>query len=119
MPRDPVVYLQDILEAVRRVREYTEGLDREDFVVDHRTSDAVLRNLEIIGEAAKRVPDTMRAMSPEIEWRKIAGMRDLLAHVYFEVDLDIAWDVVESKLSPLYSAVEAMLARLGETGSGA
>ena len=71
--------------------------------------DAVLHNLEMIGDAAKRVPPKVRARAPEIEWRKMAGMRDMLAHVYFQVDLVIVWDAVETKLAPLESAVERIL----------
>jgi uncharacterized protein with HEPN domain len=85
-------------------------MDRQAFQGDPKTVDAVLHNLEIVGEAAKRVPPGVRRRAPEIEWRKIAGMRDLIAHVYFQVDLDIVWDVLATKLAPLKSAVERILA---------
>ena len=85
------------------------GAPTPQFKADPKTVDAVLHNLEIIGEAAKRVPAKVRARAPEIEWRKMAGMRDMLAHVYFQVDLVIVWDVVETKLAPLKSAVERIL----------
>jgi uncharacterized protein with HEPN domain len=109
MPRDPLVYLQDLLEACARIRTYTRGMDLGGFLDDPRTSDAVLRNLEIIGEAVKGVPDSLRERAPAIEWRKIAGMRDMLAHAYFEVDLEIAWDVVRNKLPQLVAAVTLLL----------
>jgi uncharacterized protein with HEPN domain len=109
MPRDARVYLQDILEAIARVRQYTVGMDREAFVRDARTVDAVLHNLEILGEAAKRVPPGIRSRIPEVEWRKIVGMRDLLAHVYFQIDLDIVWNVIEAKLEPLSKGIERFL----------
>ena len=69
--------------------------------------DAVLRNLEIIGEAAKRIPPDVRLKMPEIEWMKIAGMRDWLAHAYFQVNADIVWDVIEHKLPELEQAIQA------------
>jgi uncharacterized protein with HEPN domain len=71
----------------------------------------VLHNLEVIGEAAKQVPEPIRVRAPEVEWRKIAGMRDLIAHAYFDVDLAIVWDVVTTKLDPLAVAVRRLLGR--------
>lgn len=108
MPRDADVYLQDILTAIGRIQEFVRGLGREEFMDDARTIDAVLHNLEVIGEAAKQVPESMRIRATEVEWRKIAGMRDLIAHAYFEVDLAIVWDVVTTKLDPLAVAVRAL-----------
>lgn len=108
MPRDPVVYLQDILEAITRIQVYVEGLDRPSFDANQMTVDAVLRNLEIIGEATKRVPGSIRERSPKTEWRKIAGLRDMLAHAYFEVDLEVVWDVVANKLPGFREDVEKL-----------
>jgi uncharacterized protein with HEPN domain len=108
MPREVEVYLRDILAAIAKVELYTAGMDRHAFHGDPKTVDAVLHNLEIVGEAAKRVPPRVRQRAPEIEWRKIAGVRDLIAHVYFQVDLEV--DVLASKLAPLKSAVERILA---------
>ena len=109
MPREPRVYLQDILEAIGRIDDYVRGQDFEAFAEDGRTVDAVLRNLEVVGEAAKRVPETLRVSIPEVEWRKISGMRDVIAHAYFEVDLEIVWDVIRSKLPGLRQAVNRVL----------
>ena len=108
MPHDVRLYLEDMLEAVRRVRSYTAGLDEPSFRADSKTIDAVLRNLEILGEAAKCVPEDVRARAADVEWRKISGMRDFLVHVYFAVNLDIVWDVVTHKLP----ALEPSLVRL-------
>ena len=101
MPRDFEVYLEDIRQAIGKIKSYTAGLDRTAFDHDDRTIDAVIRNLQIIGEAAKMIPESLRADYPIVEWKKIAGLRDILAHQYFEVDLDIIWDVLQNKLPEL------------------
>ena len=101
MPRDFEVYLEDILQAISKIHGYIGGLTRESFARDAMRIDAVIRNLEIIGEAAKIIPESIRAEYPNVEWKKIAGLRDILAHHYFEVDLDIVWDIVQNKLPEL------------------
>ncbi len=101
MPRDFEVYLEDIRQAIGKIQSYTAGITRDMFDQDDRTVDAVIRNLQIIGEAAKAIPDAIRAGYPNVEWKKIAGLRDILAHQYFEVDLDIIWDVLQNKLPEL------------------
>lgn len=113
MPRDPRVYLKDILEAIRRIGAYTEGMDLAAFAGSPMTVDAVIRNLEVIGEAAGRIPEEIRAGSPGIEWRKIIALRNVLAHEYFGVHTKIVWDVVVDKLNPLERACQEILEGLG------
>lgn len=107
MPRDWRVFLDDILECCRRIHTYTAGFDQQQLVSNQLVYDAVLRNLEIIGEAAKRIPAEIRQQMPGVEWTKVAGMRDWLAHAYFYVNADIVWDVVTNKLPMLESTVQS------------
>jgi uncharacterized protein with HEPN domain len=105
------VYLLHILDSVTRALEYTrEGHDA--FLSDTKTQDAVIRNIEIIGEAAKNLSPELKTAYPDIPWKQIAGMRDTLIHRYFGVKLDLVWQVVEDKLPGLKVRVEEILATL-------
>lgn len=108
MPRGAQLYLEDILIAIDTIREYTKGICENDFMQDRKTQDAVVRNLEIIGEAAGHLPDELKANAPEIEWRKMVGLRNLLAHEYFVVSPIMLWDILQSKLEPLKRACERL-----------
>jgi uncharacterized protein with HEPN domain len=109
MSRDLRLYLTDILISGEKVLRYTEGMNFENFVADDRTFDAVIRNLQIIGEAVKNIPDDVRELNPEMEWRKIAGLRDILAHAYFQIEDEIIWDVVQNKVPSLLGIVSQLL----------
>ncbi len=109
MPRDFEVFLQDILEAIEKILSYTIGMSFESFASDSKTFDAVVRNLEIIGEAAKMLPASLRSSAPGVPWRKFAGLRDVLIHQYFGVNSEIIWDVLQNHLPTLRNEVQALL----------
>lgn len=109
MQRTYKVYLSDILEAIQNIQQYTENLSFEDIRKSKMVRDAVIRNLEIIGEAVKNIPDEIKSKYPEIAWRKVAGLRDRLIHRYFEVDFEILWDVITAELPDLKNKISAIL----------
>lgn len=113
MPRDPRVYVEDVLEAIRRIESYTAGMDFVAFAKNAMAIDAVVRNLEVIGEAAGRIPEDVRAAAPGIQWRKIIALRNVLAHEYFGIHTKIVWDVIIDKLEPLGSACRKILQDIG------
>jgi len=109
MPKDYRVYLDDILEAIEKIRDYTELMSFESFYNDPKTIDAVNRNLGIIGEAANRLTDEIKCKYPNIEWHRIIGLRNIIIHDYTSVDLEIIWDIVKNKLSLLEKQVKEIL----------
>jgi uncharacterized protein with HEPN domain len=111
MSRDWTLFLRDILTACEKVPRYTAGMPREAFFADDRTYDAVVRNLEIIGAASKQVPESVPQSLSQIEWPKIGRMRNVQAQVYFGVDPDVLWNVVQHKVPELSRAVAEFLQR--------
>jgi uncharacterized protein with HEPN domain len=107
------LYPSDISDACRKIAEFTTDLNREAFLADARTYDAVVRNLEIIGEAAKHIPAGTREEIPSVPWDRIAGLRNILSHEYFGIDNDILWDVVRNHAPALRRAIESYLKERG------
>jgi uncharacterized protein with HEPN domain len=101
-------YLEDIWKSAKEALEFTEGMTFEEFSRDQRTINAVIRSLEVMGEAAKKVPEDMRAKYPEVPWKEIAGMRDKLIHEYHGVDLRIIWKTVHEDIPLLLPALEKL-----------
>ena len=109
--RRDIDLLRDILESATRIQRYVDRLTLAEFMADTQAQDAVVRNLSIIGEAVKNLSADMRERNPQVEWAKIAGLRDRLVHDYFSLDWDILWDVVRSKIPALKDDVVVLLPR--------
>ncbi len=110
--RDVKLFLCDILEAISKIEKFVEGMDYDSFVQDEKTRDAVVRNLEIIGEAAKNLPDEFKKEHSGIPWKAMAGMRDKLIHAYFGVSVSIVWETVKNDLPALKRQVKHLLDEL-------
>lgn len=115
MMKDPQVFLQHIIECIKNIEIDTKNYDAEKFIRIRRTQDAVLRNLEIMGEAVKNLPDDLKREHPEVSWKKVARFRDILIHFYFGVDLNIVWNVVREDLPELKKNIEKILKEIQNT----
>jgi uncharacterized protein with HEPN domain len=107
--RNYKLYLKDIFEAMTSVQSFIEGMDFDAFVVDDKTVSDVVMKLQIIGEAAKNVPETIREKYAHVPWQLMAGMRDRLVHGYFEVNYSIVWDTIENRIPPLQPVIAQIL----------
>lgn len=112
--RNERLFLEDMLTGCDKVRLYTAGLSRTDFSADTMVYDATLRNIEIIGEACKQISPAIREQYPNIPWRKISGMRDIVVHHYFGIDGDVIWDVVVNQIPNLREQLVAIIASIDE-----
>lgn len=107
--RGNVEFLTDIKEAIKRIEVYIENLNYKEFLQDIKTQDAIVRNLEVIGEAVKNITSDFKKKYKNIEWKKLAGLRDKIIHYYFGVNWDIVWDVIKNRLPALKVKIESIL----------
>jgi len=116
MKRDWQDYIADILNAIQEVEEFTIGMNFEAFRADKKTINAVIRSLEVLGEAAKHIPEDIREQYPDIPWKRMAGTRDKLIHEYSGIDLETVWTVIKEELPPLKTLVEKALSDMEKDG---
>lgn len=107
--RNSLLLVEDMLIAGRKIQKYVSGMTFDDFIADDRTIDAVVRNFEIIGEAASRVEEAFQLSAPSIPWRQLKGYRNRLIHEYFGVDYTIVWDIITLELDDLLKSIDLLL----------
>ena len=106
--RDPLVLLEDIMLAIQKIGRYTSQLNHDEFLGDELVIDGVARNLEIIGEAARQLPEEFRNAHTQIPWTQIAGLRNRIVHDYFGLDLEIIWEIIQRDLPELEMQVRSL-----------
>lgn len=109
MRRSFTLYFEDILESAKNIQNYAGNLSYQELIADRMRLDAIVRNFEIIGEASGKIPQDIQEKYPFIEWRKIADFRNVLAHEYFGIDLEIMWQIIKEKLPDLQKGIETIL----------
>jgi uncharacterized protein with HEPN domain len=98
MRKDPEIFIAHILESIESIEEYVQGMEKEEFLISKKTQDAVIRRIEIIGEAVKNIPSEIKEKYPDIPWKRIAGTRNILIHEYFGIDLKLTWKVAKEEI---------------------
>ena len=113
--RTPKLLLEDIIESAEKILQYTNGISFEEFSKDNKTVDAVIRNFEIIGEAANRIDPDFRDQNPAIEWKRLRGFRNRIVHDYFGIDYEIVWNIIETYIDELSDNLETIIKEINAT----
>jgi len=114
MTRNYKIYLKDILKSMESIEEFVENLTFQNFRGDDKTTSAVIRKFEIVGEATKKIPQEIRKKYPKIPWKEMAGMRDRLIHFYFGIDYKLVWDTIKKRIPEVKPQIEKILRELEE-----
>lgn len=109
MKKNPKIFLEHIEESIEEIENYTKNFSAKKFRGDIKTQDAVIRRIEIIGEAVKNLPSDFKRKNPQVEWQEIAGMRNKLIHEYFGVDIDLVWEVVKKDIPKLKKQIHGII----------
>jgi uncharacterized protein with HEPN domain len=110
--REPRLLIGDIIDAAEKIKEYTSNLSFENFISDSKTVDAVIRNFEIIGEAARRLPDEFKVSTSQIDWSRIIGFRNRIVHDYIGIDYKIVWRIVQNNIDDLINDLNELLKKI-------
>lgn len=109
--RDRLLLLEDMLESIQKIFKYTKAMSYDEFLEDDKTIDAVVRNFEIIGEAANKIEDDFKTLNPELEWNKLRGFRNRIVHEYFGIDIEIVWTIIQEDLINYLECLEVIIDR--------
>ena len=114
MNKDPSIFAKHILESIEKIESYAKNLTKEKLTKDTKIQDAIIRRIEVIGEAAKNLPNSFKGSHPEVEWGEIIRTRDKITHHYFGVDLNIVWDIIKRNLPDLKKKIKKILEEYSE-----
>ena len=110
--RDWHLYIEDILDCIKKIEEYIGQMDCKDLKGDSKTADAIIRNLEIIGEASKNIPDPIKGQYSDVPWLDMADLRNRVAHGYFEINLEVVWNIIKGEIPKLKEQMKYILERV-------